>query len=63
MPGFGAPKLIYAFSEARIYSATLGRVVLFWRGSPVAYFPELQTAIRYVYMEFEGPKWGNPWWA
>jgi len=61
MPGSEAPKLIYAFSRARIYSDTKGGVILFWRRTPVACFPELETAIKYVYAEFEGPNKGDSW--
>jgi hypothetical protein len=52
MPGFGLPKLICAFSEAQIYAALGGGVALFWRGRPVALFPDVETAINYTQAEF-----------
>lgn len=52
MPGFGLPKLICAFSEAHIYAALGGEVALFWRGRPVALFPNVETAINYTQAEF-----------
>lgn len=67
MPGSGLPKLIYAYSSARIYSTPAKDVALFWRGKPVALFPDLETAVDYVSAEFDGPmadpeRWGPaPW--
>lgn len=35
-----------------MYSATGGEIALFWRGRPVALFPDLEAAVTYVYLEF-----------
>ena len=56
MPGHGLPKLVCAFSKARMYAALGGGIALFWRGRPVAIFADLEAAVRYVYMEFEDLK-------
>ena len=52
MPRHGLPKLVCAFSKARMYSATGGEIALVWRGRPVALFPDLEAAVTYVYLEF-----------
>jgi len=62
MPGNGFPKLIFAYSEARIYSTPDGSVALFWRGRPVALFDALEPAMSYMAAEFDSPKDGEtPW--
>tara|TARA_R100000152_G_scaffold18502_1_gene10369 strand:+ start:837 stop:1046 length:210 start_codon:yes stop_codon:yes gene_type:complete len=55
MPGYGLPKLLYAYSSARIYATPDRGVALFWRGKPVALFPDLETAVDYIEAEFDGP--------
>tara|TARA_R100000152_G_C6620643_1_gene71471 strand:- start:407 stop:598 length:192 start_codon:yes stop_codon:yes gene_type:complete len=60
MPGHGLPKLVCAFSRARMYTAMGGGIALFWRGRPVALFPDLEAAVSYVYSEFvdlKEPSW------
>lgn len=55
------PKLLCAFSKARMYEVD-GGVALFWKRRPVALFPSLDTAIRYVYLEFEDTNYNKfPW--
>ncbi len=61
MADSGMPKLLCAFNKARMYEAEDG-VVLFWSKRPVALFPSLDSAIRYVYLEFIGSgKSKYPW--
>ena len=46
------PKLIAICGEAKMYASPYGGVALFWRARPVALFPTLRGAVRYIYYEF-----------
>lgn len=61
MPGHGMPKLIYAFSKARFFSAFDEGILLFWENEPVALFPNLEAAVNYAYNEFAGPECTGPY--
>ena len=61
MPGNGTPKLIYAFSKARFFSAFGEGIILFWDNHPVAVFPNLEAAGNYAYNEFAGPEYTGPY--
>ena len=61
MPGHEAPKLIYAFSKARFFTACGQGVILFWAQRPVAIFPSLEVAVNYAYDEFAGPEYTGPY--
>lgn len=37
-----------------MYEAPYGEIALFWRQNPVALFPNLKSAITYIYHEFYG---------
>jgi|TARA_R100001163_G_C5013826_1_gene158851 hypothetical protein len=46
------PKLIAICGEAKMYEAPFGEVALFWGKNPVALFPSIRAAVRYIYYEF-----------
>jgi len=46
------PKLLAVCGRAKMYEAPYGEVALFWGFKPVALFPNLSAAVRYIYYEF-----------
>ena len=46
------PKLLAVCGRAKMYEAPYGDVALFWGIKPVAIFPNLTAAVRYIYHEF-----------